>query len=229
MPDDLSNLSDPGLILGAWAAGLALVSGIVALARLVGPGFTWVAASVAGLVGLSGAFGGDTWWARMGLLLLAVGLIMARSRQLSGMFQIAAGVALAIQASRVGGWAPAVTAVIVLGGVTGEMLLGHWYLVDPRLPRWALKTLALIGIVGLVFDSVALAIAGLPSGGATIAFWVLTVTSVVLMAAVFASLRYPAYAGVMAATGLSYLAVLTSLGGVFLGRLLVAGVTPFGN
>jgi hypothetical protein len=54
-------------------------------------------------------------------------------------------------------------------------------------------------------------------------------TSVVLLAGVIGSLRYPEYAGVMAATGLSYLAVLTTLGGVFLGRVLVAGVGPFAN
>ena len=72
-------------------------------------------------------------------------------------------------------------------------------------------------------------IAGLPSGGGTIAFWVLMATSVVLMAAVIGSLRYPAYAGVMAATGLSYLAVLTTLGGMFLGRALVAGLGPFAS
>ena len=229
VPDDLSNLADPGFILVAWSAGLALVSGLVASARLVGPGFTWVAGSVAALVGLNGAFGDETWWVRLGLLLVALGLISARNRQLSGLFQVAAGIALAIQAIRLGGWAPALSATVALGVVTGEMLLGHWYLIDPRLPRWALKTLAISGILGLVLDGMVLAIAGLPYGGATIAYWVLTVTSVVLMAAVFASLRYPAYAGVMAATGLSYLAVLTSLGGVFLGRLLVAGVTPFGN
>jgi hypothetical protein len=74
-----------------------------------------------------------------------------------------------------------------------------------------------------------MAVAGLPSSGATIAFWVLMSTSVVLMGAVIASLRYPEYSGVMAATGLSYLAVLTSLGGVFLGRALVAGLGPFVN
>jgi hypothetical protein len=55
------------------------------------------------------------------------------------------------------------------------------------------------------------------------------VTSIALMVGVFAALRYPAYSGVMAATGLSYLAVLTSLGGVFLGRVLVAGLGPFAN
>jgi hypothetical protein len=49
------------------------------------------------------------------------------------------------------------------------------------------------------------------------------------MGGVFGSLRYPAYAGVMAATGLSYLAAITTLGGVFLGRLLLAGLGPFGT
>jgi hypothetical protein len=109
------------------------------------------------------------------------------------------------------------------------MVLGHWYLVDPRLPRWALKALAVAGIVGLVADAVVLAVAGIPSGGAAVAYWLLMATSVALMAAVIGSLRYPAYAGVMAATGLSYLAVLTTLGGVFLGRVLVAGAGPFSN
>ena len=121
------------------------------------------------------------------------------------------------------------TATLALGGVTGEMMLGHWYLIDPRLPRGALRALAGVAIAGLAVDALMLMSAGLPAGGATVAFWVLTATSVVLMAAVIAALRYPAYAGVMAATGLSYLAVLTTLGGVFLGRVLVAGMGPFGS
>ena len=222
-------LAEPRFVLVAWAAGLALVSGLVALARLVGPGLTWVAGSVAALLGVSGAFGDNTWWVRVGLLLLGSGLIWARNRQLSGLCQVAAGVAFLIQSSQVGGWVPAVSATLALGGVTGEMLLGHWYLVDPRLPRWALRSLALVGIVGLAADSVVLAVAGLPPGGGTVAFWVLMTTSIVLMGAVVASIRYPAYSGVMAATGLSYLAVLTSLGGVFMGRVLVAGLGPFAN
>jgi hypothetical protein len=229
VPDDLTTLAQPEFVLVAWAAGLGLASGLVALARVVGPGFTWLAASVAALISLAGVFGDDTWWARVGLLLLALGLVWARNRQLSGIFQLAAGVALLIQVSRLGGWIPGASATLALGGVNSEMLLGHWYLVDPRLARWTLKTLAIAGIVGLAADAAVLAVAGLPSGGATIAYWALTATSIVLMAGVFASLRHPAYAGVMAATGLSYLAVLTTLGGVFLGRVLVAGLGPFGN
>ena len=228
MPDDLTTLVQPDYVLVAWAAGLALVSASVALARLVGPGFTWLVASIAGAIGAVGLFAEDPWWARFGFILLVLGLIVARNRQLSGILQVFAGLAFLIQAAA-GGWAPAISAALALGGVTGEMALGHWYLVDPRLPRWILRTLAFVGIAGLALDSAVLAIAGLPSGGGTIAFWVLMATSVVLMAAVVASLRYPAYSGVMAATGLSYLAVLTTLGGMFLGRALVAGVGPFAN
>ncbi|MDP9143485.1 MAG: hypothetical protein M3N43_02110 [Actinomycetota bacterium] len=229
MPDDLTTLAQPQFLLVAWAAGLALASGLVALARLVGPGFTWMAASVAALLSLAGAFGEDTWWTRFGLILLGLGLLWARNRQLSGIFQVSAGLALVIQASQNGGWMPAVSAALALGGVTSEMLLAHWYLVDPRLPRWILKSLAIAGIVGLTADAIVLAVAGLPQGGATIAYWVLMVTSIALMSGVYAALRYPAYSGVMAATGLSYLAVITSLGGVFLGRVLVAGLGPFAN
>jgi hypothetical protein len=228
VPADLTTLVQPEFLLVAWAAGLALVSASVALARVVGPGFTWLVASISSVIGVVGLFAEDPWWARLGLILLVLGLVVARNRQLSGMLQLFAGLALLIQAS-VGGWAPAISATVALGGVTGEMALGHWYLVDPRLPRWILKTLAFVGIGGLALDSAVLAIAGLPSGGGTITYWVLMATSVLLMAAVIGSLRYPAYSGVMAATGLSYLAVLTTLGGMFLGRALVAGVGPFAN
>jgi hypothetical protein len=229
VPGDLTTLAQPQLVLVAWAGGLALAAGLVALVRVVGPGFTWLSSSVAVLIGLAGAFGDDTWWARLGLLLLGLGMIWARNNLMAGIFQSAAGVALVAQAAQIGGWLPAVSVSIALGGVTSEMLLGHWYLVDPRLPRWALRALALVGIVGLAADAGVLGMAGLPGGGATVAYWALMGTSLVLMAGVIGSLRYPAYAGVMAATGLSYLAVLTTLGGVFLGRVLVAGVGPFAN
>jgi hypothetical protein len=227
VPADLTVLAQPEVVLVAWAAGLALVSGAVALARLVGPGFTWLVGSVAVVIGIVGVFAVDPWWARLGMVLLGLGLVWARNRQMSGILQLFAGLALLIQSATGSGWAPALSATLALGGVTGEMALGHWYLIDPRLPRSILQTLAAAGIVGLVADAAVLGLAGLPPGGATIAFWVLMATSIALMVGVIASLRYPAYSGVMAATGLSYLAVLTTLGGMFLGRALVAGIGPF--
>ncbi|MGA7229160.1 MAG: hypothetical protein WBZ40_05910 [Acidimicrobiia bacterium] len=229
MPQDLTSLASPEVILVAWGAGLALVSGGVALVRIVGPGFTWLTASVAALISLVGVFSEDPWWARVGLLLLALAVLWARNRRVAGLMQIAAAVAMGIQSAQLSSWIPVLSATLALGGVTGEMLLGHWYLIDPRLPRWALRALAVLGIAGLAIDTLVLSAAGLPGGGATIAYFVLMGTSAIMMGAVIAALRYPAYAGVMAATGLSYLAVLTTLGGVFLGRVLVAGLGPFSN
>ena len=139
-----------------------------------------------------------------------------------------AGIGYLFQAALIGGWVLAATAALSLGGVSGEMLLGHWYLIDPSLPRWTLRTLAGAGIIGLVADSLGLAVLGvLPGGLGTVALWILITTSIVIMIGVLGSLRYTAYSGVMAATGLSYLAVLTTLGATFLGRALVAGLGPF--
>lgn len=209
---------------------MALVASFSSIARVVGVGFTWTAAGSAALIGLAGALAEEAVWARIGIVALVLGALFARRQMLSGSLLAIAGLAYLIEAALSAGWIPAVTATVALGGVTGEMLLGHWYLVDPRLPRWSLRVLAVGGIAGLVLDALMLWSTGaLPGGGATVAFWLLAVTSVVLMVAVIGALRYPAYSGVMAATGLSYLAVLTSLGAVFLGRALVAGLGPFAS
>ena len=116
---------------------------------------------------------------------------------------------------------------VVGAGVTGEMLLGHWYLVDPTLPRWALRRLDILGLVGLVADIAALSVLGPTSpfsvSGAAAALAVLAGMSALLMVMVWFALDYPAYSGVMAATGLSYLADLTGLGAVYVGRLLASG------
>jgi hypothetical protein len=228
VPADLVAIADPRLILLAWAAGLSLAAAYVAFAKVVGPGFVWLTASTAGLVGLAGVLSEGATWARIGAVALVVGLIWARDGRVAGAALVLAGLAFLVEAALIGGWLPATSAAVALGGVSGEMMLGHWYLVDPRLPRWTLRNLALVGVGGLVFDGVVLSVFGsFPGGGATLAFWVLAVASLVLMGAVLGALRYPAYSGVMAATGLSYLAVLTTLGAVFMGRALVAGLGPF--
>lgn len=123
---------------------------------------------------------------------------------------------------------PAVSGSAFLGAVTAEMMLGHWYLVDPRLPRWALRRLAWVGVGAAVVDFAVLAVAGSfpwASGDAVVGvgFVVLAVTSAVLMLAVIGALKEEGYSGVMAATGLSYLALLTAIGAAVVGRLLLDG------
>ena len=230
VPADIETIAEPVFILLAWGAGLAFAAGFVSLVRVVGPGFTWLTAGSAGFIALAGTLGSGAIWAQVGAVALLVGLIWARNRPFAGVAFIVAGLGYLIEAAGIGGLIPSASAALALGGVTGEMMLGHWYLVDPRLPRWTLRTLAIAGIGGLVAEGVVLvALGSMPSGGGAVAFWVLLATSIVLMAAVLGALRQPAYSGVMAATGLSYLAVLTTLGAAFLGRALVAGIGPFTN
>jgi len=122
----------------------------------------------------------------------------------------------------------AISGAIFLGSVTAEMMLGHWYLVDPRLPRWALRRLAWVGVAAALLDLVVLSASGVfpwVAGDATvgIGFIVLSITTGVLMLAVIGALREEGYSGVMAATGLSYLALLTAIGAAVVGRLLLEG------
>jgi hypothetical protein len=182
---------------------------------------------VAAVIGLPGVLADGAWFARIGFVALAVGIFWGRNRPFAGFMYLFGGLAYLVEASLFAGPVSAITATLALGGVTGEMVLGHWYLVDPRLPRSALRTLAVAGIVGLAAEALFQVSLDIGFSGGALGFWVLLVTSIVLMVAVIGALRYPAYSGVMAATGLSYLALLTTLGAVFVGRALAAGLGLF--
>lgn len=211
-----------------WAAGIAAVLGVVARWRVVGPGFVWLTGGVVILIGLPAAVvtGAVAGWVAVGASLVAVAsarrwaLVVAAAA-------VAAGGYLLVAVGE-GNTVVAVSGAIFLGAVTAEMMLGHWYLVDPRLPRWALRRLAWAGCGGAVLDFAVLAIAGVfpwTAGDAPVAigFMVLATASAVLMLAVLGALREEGYSGVMAATGLSYLALLTAIGASVVGRLLASG------
>lgn len=178
------------------------------------------------MLALPGALSGN-WTAVVATIAIVFGTLAASQAAASWVLLGTGGLLLLLQVPASVGWLATSTAALALGGVTAEMMLGHWYLVDPRLPRSALRYLALAGIAGLVIDGGLMTALGGSAGGPWIAFALLVVTSIALMVGVVAALRYPAYSGVMAATGLSYLAVLTTLGATFLGRALVAGLGPF--
>ncbi len=111
-----------------------------------------------------------------------------------------------------------------LGAVTDAMLLGHWYLVQPGLPRrllneivsalgwvWPLEVIALLIPTGMV--SVWSGSVDDGWGGVLGWFWgACAVTTIVLVFVTKAALKEREYSAVMAATGLLYLAILTAFG-----------------
>ncbi len=219
----------PTLVLATWSAGMTAGAALIATRRIVGPGFLWLAAGVGLLLGGAAWAAGGGVPAGIATVALAVAAAVARR---PGAAAIAFGIAslgyLTVAAS-LGSWPLALTGAVALGGVTDEMLLGHWYLVDPRLPRRPLRRLAFAALAGIVMDTAVLAAQGGLSWSETEtgfgwAFVALTVVSMLLVLAVLLALQEPAYSAVMAATGLSYLAVLTVIGAAVTGRSLVAEV-----
>lgn len=122
-----------------------------------------------------------------------------------------------------------------LGSVSDAMLLGHWYLTQPGLPRAPL--LELVRWVGWTwFPEVALLlvppgmVAALTGsvddgyGGMLGWFWVAcAVTTIVLVVVTRLALRERYYSAVMAATGLLYLAILTAFGTDLVARAVLSG------
>ncbi|MBT8214669.1 MAG: hypothetical protein KJP12_05530 [Acidimicrobiia bacterium] len=220
----------PALVLGMWSAGLAAATAAVVGWRIVGTGYTWLAASVVFVFGLGAALAGGSPWAWVGVVLTtAAAFLVWRTGPSSATVAAlaVAGAAFVIAATADSPLVPAMTGALFLGAVTAEMVLGHWYLVDPQLPRWALFRLAVAGLIGLGADFTALALDGALSWGTGDeifgwAFVGLAAMTAVLMAGVWGALREPSYTGVMAATGLSYLAVLTALGVAVVGRALIS-------
>jgi hypothetical protein len=194
--------------------------------RIVGPGFTRLSGAVTLLFGIPAALAGSGSWAIVGSVLVFGGTVAVRRISVAaGMLGLGAAAYL-VAATLEGGTAAAITGALLLGGITSTMMLGHWYLVDPRLPRSALRRLDIAGGIGAVADLATMAILGVfpwQSGDLAVGlgFLLLSITTVVLAVAVWSALGEEGYPAVMAATGLSYLAVLTAIGAVVVGRLLL--------
>ena len=122
-----------------------------------------------------------------------------------------------------------------LGCVTDAMLLGHWYLVQPGLPRRLLNEL--VTLLGWIWP-LEVAVLLLPTGmlsvwsgavddgwnGTLGWFWgACAITTIVLVVVTREALKERQYAAVMAATGLLYLAILTAFGTDLVARAVLAG------
>jgi hypothetical protein len=215
------NPPDPGAVLSMWAAGLAAAVALVATWKVARPGFILLGTSVAAGIGILASLAGAGWWAVVAAFISLLGVYLRISRWAA--MPLAAASLLWLDAAHLPwNWLIVVSGAIALGGVSSEMLLGHWYLVDPKLPRRALKILAAIGAAGIAFDTVLVQVFAEDSSVISPTVLIgLGATTVILMVGVWFSLRVPSYTGVMAATGLSYLATLTALGAVVIGRAVI--------
>jgi hypothetical protein len=127
-----------------------------------------------------------------------------------------------------------VVGALFLGAVTDAMLLGHWYLVQPGLPRgpllelvrwtgwlWAPEVILLLIPTGMIS-----ALNGtIDDGwdGLLTWFWVAcAVTTIGLIITTRLALKERSYSAVMAATGLLYLAILTAFGTDLVARALLS-------
>ena len=204
----------PDDFLAMWAAGIAAGGALVVWWQIVGPGYTWlVAACVVMLaLGAAGLDGGGT--AVLGAVTAGAAALLARIPRAAAVTLAGGGLLLLV-----GRWSLATTAgALLLGAITSELVLGHWYLVDPRLPRWALSSLA-GGAALAVLVEVAL-VDRYREVGANPLGLILASTTALLMVGVVLALRRRGYRPVMAATGLSYLALLTGLGAAGVVRLI---------
>jgi hypothetical protein len=123
---------------------------------------------------------------------------------------------------------------LFLGAVTDAMLLGHWYLVQPGMPRGPLLELVRWLAVVWPFE---VAVMLWPTGmGSVITgtiddgyngilgwMWIAcAVTTIGLVAVTRAALKERQYSAVMAATGLLYLAILTAFGTDLVARAVLS-------
>jgi hypothetical protein len=121
-----------------------------------------------------------------------------------------------------------------LGAITDAMLLGHWYLVQPGLPRrllnelvdwniriWPFELLVFLpspGMIEVITGSI-------DDGWNGLLGWtwaVCAVTTIGLLIVTKAALKERQYSAVMAATGLLYLAILTAFGMDLIPRAVLA-------
>jgi hypothetical protein len=158
-------------------------------------------------------------------------------RRAQTLFEVSAALATGMAAALLGagssepawmGVLRALTGAALLGSVTDAMILGHWYLIDPKLPKDAIRRLGMISGAALAADFVAVTVppsSVLGAGGASpglVAGWAITtVFCAVLVFAVSRALRERGYAAVMSATGLLYVAVMVAFGVVVTARLAV--------
>jgi hypothetical protein len=121
-----------------------------------------------------------------------------------------------------------------IGAISDAMLLGHWYLTQPGLPRrllnemvaalkwlWPAEVLVMLLPTGMI----AVLSGAVDDGWGGMLGWMwlmCAITTIILIFVTEAALKERAYSAVMAATGLLYLAILTGFGMDIVPRAILA-------
>lgn len=134
-----------------------------------------------------------------------------------------------------GVWLSLVVSAFALGLVSEAMLLGHWYLVSPKLPAKPLQELTFVLLAVLAFQALLIIVNAavpareVPESAAVLAgslssnpaFWLrIGVGLVFPLALAYMAWRSSSESSMMSATGLLYIAV----GAVLVGELLARGL-----
>jgi len=250
---------DAATVLLQWAAGGLLFLWVTTRRREVGVGYGWLLRSIFGVMAIGAAIigfrsgsvpvrdvaailtgvaaavaltvsivrRGDL--AKIPPVLDLIGPIVAAVGLLAGALDAADGASTGVSVLRV------FAGAAFLGAVTDAMLLGHWYLVQPGLPRRHLNEL--VRLLGFVWPVEVIALL-LPTGMVSVWtgavddgwkgqlgwFWgASAISTIVLVFVTRAALRERYYSAVMAATGFLYLAILTAFGTDLVARAVLAG------
>lgn len=240
---------DAGTVLLQWATGGLFFLWWTTRRHQIGAGYGWLLRgvySVLALGGLAAAFATEVLVAReaaaAAVVLVSLGTVRRTNPRWDLVAPVLGAVGLVVAAvdaadgagDVVVSLARVLVGAVFLGLVSDAMLLGHWYLVQPGLPRKILGELVSamrwvtpveiavmlipVGMVSVLNGSVS------DGWNGTLGwFWVAcAVTTVVLTEVTRLALRETSYSAVMAATGLMYLAILTAFGTDLVARAVLA-------
>lgn len=236
------------LVLAETAAGGTALLWLAGLWGSVKRGFfvlvTSVALGCALLATLAASAGGNDAGAagravvRLGVatsivLALSLGSLILRKGEPGRLFGLVAaleGAGLLVALARtVPASLPTAVSLVVagaafMGAVTDGLLLGHWYLVDRRLPRDHIQRLALLLLIAVAIEATAVAVSGFGDSGLPAGFnlflgiggvatWValgMVLATALVAILIVITLRGTQSRAVQAATGFFYLAVITA-------------------
>jgi len=240
---------DAATVLLQWAVGGSFFLWFTTHRHQVSAGYGWllrVTYAVIALGGVAAAFATEVIVAREACAVAFAVILLVTLRRKNVNVDIVAPIVGAVgmfigavaAADGAGDIVVSVLRVLVgaafLGAVSDAMLLGHWYLVQPGMPRKTLNELVTVVIWLLPFEVVVML---LPTGMFSVItgavddgwngtlgwFWVAcAITTCVLGFVTRAALKEKSYSAVMAATGLMYLAILTAFGTDLVARAVLA-------